>query len=56
LPFLAPDRIADFGIALANTAISLSALSFYKSTDQKLFLTEHAVTCGVNVLTSFMCL
>jgi len=34
-----------------NTAISLLALSFYKSTDQKPFLTEHAITCGVSDLT-----
>ena len=39
-----------------NTAIFLSALSFYKWTDQKPFLTEHAITCGVNGLTSFICL
>ena len=38
-----------------STAIALSALSFYKSTDQKV-LTEHAVTCDVNGLTSFICL
>ena len=37
-----------------NTAISFSALSFYKSTDQKPFLTDHAITCGVNGLTSFI--
>jgi len=48
LPFLSADGITDFGIALANTAISFSALSFYKSTDQ---------TCGgINGLTSFICL
>ena len=57
LPFFAPDGITDLDIALAfcrpnsSTAISLSALSFDKSTDQKLFLTEHAIT---NVLTSFI--
>jgi len=39
-----------------NTAISLSAHSFYKSTDQKHYLTGHAITCGVNGLTSFICL
>jgi len=59
LPFFAPDSITDFGIALefcrtnSSTAISLSALSFDKSTDQKLFLTEQAMTNG---LTSFICL
>jgi len=59
LPFFAPDGITDFGITLAfcrpnsSTAISLSALSFDKSTDQKLFLTEHVITNG---LTRFICL
>ena len=58
-PFLAPDDITDFGIPLlfcrpnSSTAISLSALPFDKSTDQKLFLTEHAIANG---LTSFICL
>jgi len=58
LSFFAPDGITDFGIALAfcrpnsSTVISLSALSFDKSTDQKLFLTEYAIT---KVLTSFIC-
>jgi len=47
--------ITDFGIALAlNTAISFSALSFCKSTDQKPFLTEDAITCGVNGWSSFI--
>ena len=39
-----------------NTAFSLSALPCYKSTDQKPFLIEHAITCGVSGLTSFICL
>jgi len=39
-----------------NTAISFSDLSFYKWTDQKPFLTDQAITCGVNGLTSFKCL
>jgi len=37
-----------------NTVISLFALSFYKSIDQKPFLAEHAITCGVNGLASFI--
>ena len=45
--------IADFGIALAKHRNLVSALSFYKSSDQKPFLTDHAITCG---LTSFICL
>jgi len=54
LPFFAADGITDFGIALAYKHCNfVSALSFYKSTNQKLFLTEHAITCG---LTSFICL
>jgi len=55
-PFLAPDGITDFGVVLAKHCISLSALSFCKSTDEKPFLTEHAMTCGVNGLTYFICL
>ena len=55
-PFLAPDGITDFGIALAKHCKSLSALLFYKSTDQTPFMTEHALTCGVNGLVSFICL
>jgi len=39
-----------------STVISLSALSFHKWPDQQPFLTEHAITCGVNGLTSFICL
>jgi len=38
-----------------NSAISFSALLFYKWTDQTSFLTDHAITCGVNDLTSFIC-
>jgi len=37
LPFLAADRITDFGIALAKHSNLVSALSFCKSTDQKPF-------------------
>ena len=53
LPFLTPDGITDFGIALAKHCTFVSALSFYKPIDQKPFLTDHAITCG---LTSFICL
>ena len=53
LPFLAADGITDFGIALFKHCNFVSAHSFYKSTDQKPFLTDHAITCG---LTSFMSL
>jgi len=35
LSFLTPDGITDFGIALATYCNLVSALSFYKSTDQK---------------------
>jgi len=31
-------------------------LLYKASTDQKPFLTDHATTCGVNGLTSFICL
>jgi len=37
LPFLAADRITDFGIALAKLSNLVPVLSFYKSTDQKPF-------------------
>ena len=56
LPFLAADRITDFGIALAKLSNLVPVLSFYKSTDRKPFLTDHAMACGENGLASFICL
>jgi len=50
------DGITDIGIALAKLC-NLAFCSFVlKSPDQKRFLTDHAITCGVNGLTSFICL
>ena len=56
LPLLPPDGITDFGIALAKHC-SLAFCSFFlQIADQKPFLTDHAITCGVKSLASFVCL
>jgi len=48
LSFLAPDCITNFGIALAKHC-NIALWSFVsKISDQKHFLTEHAIACGVN--------
>jgi len=50
------DGITDFGIAPAKHCNLAFCSLFYKSTDQKPFLAEHAITCGVKGLTSLICL
>ena len=54
--FIAPDGITGFGIVLAEHC-NLVSYSFILRIDWlKHFLKDHAMTCGVNGLKSFICL